>query len=198
MTGILKFIVKKNSNHDDELLIEGCLKQDRRSQELLYKKYSKRMFGVCLGYAKDHDSAKEILQESFIKVFNKIKDYKSEGSLEGWIRRLVVNTAIDHHRKSSRLYVSNMGDERIESVENEVLEQFNSEELLDLIRKLPEGYRVIFNLSVVEGYSHEEIGEQLGITPSTSRSQLARARKLLQEWILERSNVKSDIRANAR
>lgn len=199
MTGFLKLIWNKDDpRHSDELLVKGCIKQDRKCQELLYKKYSRKMMGVCFGYTKDHDAAKDLLQESFIKVFDKIKNYNNDGSLEGWIRRIVVNTAIDYYRKVSKLYVSNIENEKTELVDNLILDQFNNEDLLMLIRKLPEGYRIVFNLNVIEGYTHEEIAEKLGITESTSRSQLSRARKLLQEWILEMSDAKIEIRINAR
>lgn len=199
MTGFLKLIWNKGDlNLSDELLAEGCSRHDRKCQELLYKKYSSKMMGVCMGYTKDHDTAKDLLQESFIKVFNKIKDYNNEGSLEGWIRRIVVNTAIDYYRKASKLYVANIDNRKTEPIDNLILDQFNNEDLLKLIRKLPEGYRIVFNLNVVEGYTHEEIAEKLGITESTSRSQLSRARKLLQDWILEMSDAKIEVKINGR
>lgn len=186
MAKLLKFLfTDKNTLLTDEKLVEGCLGKERSYQELLYKKFAAKMMGVCLGYTKDKDAAKDLLQEAFIKVFNNISNYNGQGSLEGWIRRIVVNTAIDQYRKENKLYVSNIEKETPPSVDNSILEQVNSEELLQLIRKLPEGYRMVFNLYAVEGYSHEEIADQLKITESTSRSQLARARKLLQEWITE-------------
>ena len=155
------------------------------------------MMGVCLGYTKDKDAAKDLLQDAFIKIFTKIQHYNNEGSLEGWIRKVVVNTAIDYYRKSSKLYVSNVENETVSTVDNLILDQLNSEDLLKLIRKLPDGYRIVFNLNVVEGYTHEEIAQQLGITESTSRSQLTRARKLLQEWVLKMSDFKSNTQFNA-
>lgn len=193
MTEFLKIIFNRSDQPiSDEELVKGCIKQERKFQNMLYKKYSGKMMGVCLGYTKDKDTAKDLLQDAFIKVFTKIQHYTNEGSLEGWVRRVVVNTAIDYYRKSSKLYVSNTKNEFIPTVDNYILEQLNSEDLIKLIRKLPDGYRLVFNLNVIEGYTHEEIAKQLGITESTSRSQLTRARKLLQEWVLKMSDFKSN------
>lgn len=140
------------------------------------------MFGICLGYSNDYSTAKDILQEGFIKVFGNFKDYRKEGSLEGWIRRIIVNTAIDHYRKSVRTFKTiELEDQAVEPMDSNVVEKLNTEDLLKLINQMPEGYRIVFNLYVVEGYSHREIAEQLQISEGTSKSQLARAKKFLQQ-----------------
>lgn len=142
------------------------------------------MFGICLAYANDRDAAKDILQDSFIKIFSSLKSYSGNGSLEGWIRKIIVHTAVDHYRKYIR-------DQRnINIVEDDIMilkvslpDKILEKELLQLISKLPEGARVIFNLHVIEGYNHNEIAEMLGVTIGTSKSQVSRARTLLQNWI---------------
>lgn len=172
------------TGHSDRELVEGCLQGRRDSQHQLYKKYASKMFGVCLGYAKDRDDAKDILQEGFIKVFGSLKNYKGEGSLEGWVRRIIVNTAIDYYRKALKERNSvNIEDARDLPVEVSVLERMQAGELLELVNRLPDGAKLIFNLYVVEGYTHKEIAEMLQINQGTSKSQFARARMLLQDLI---------------
>ncbi|MBI4945500.1 MAG: sigma-70 family RNA polymerase sigma factor [Bacteroidetes bacterium] len=165
-------------------LIKHCTAGNRSYQELFYKKYASKMFGVCLGYANCRDDAKDILQDGFVKVFAALKNYNGSGSLEGWIRRIIVNTAIDYCRKALKdqknIDVENAGDIQVEV---SVLEKIHAQELMELIHKLPEGARTIFNLYVVEGYSHGEIAEMLDISTGTSKSQFSRARTLLQKWV---------------
>lgn len=173
-----------NISHTDRELVEGCLQGRRDCQQLLYKKFASKMFGVCLGYAKDRDEAKDILQEGFIKVFGSLNLYKGDGSLEGWIRRIIVNKAIDYYRKALKERNSvNIEDARDLPVEVSILERMQAGELLELVNKLPDGARVIFNLYVVEGYTHKEIAEMLDINQGTSKSQFARARMLLQDLV---------------
>lgn len=167
-------------------LLEGCKKNDRQSQELLYKSLASKMLGVCMRYAKDSFEAEDILQAGFVRVFQKIADFRSDGSFEGWIRRIMVNTAIEVYRKNQRSL--NVVD--IDQVYDAPQSMFNmtgleAKDLLNLIRQLPEGYRMVFNLYVIEGYSHKEIGEQLAISEGASKSQLSRARALLREKILK-------------
>lgn len=144
------------------------------------------MFGVCLGYASCRDQAKDVLQDGFIKVFYSLKSYNNNGSLEGWVRKIIVNTAIDYYRKSIKDF-NNVDIEQAEDVniETSILEKIYAEELLNLIHKLPEGARIIFNLYSIEGYSHSEISELLHISQGTSKSQFSRARLLLKEMIKE-------------
>ncbi len=165
-------------------LIKGCILGNREYQEMLYHKYASKMFGVCLGYINDRDAAKDILQDGFIKVFASLEKFKGEGSLEGWIRRIITHTAVDHYRKFVRDQRNvNIDEAKTVPFQVSIPDKILEKELLSLIHKLPEGARVIFNLYVVEGYSHNEIAEMLNITSGTSKSQVSRARMILQNWI---------------
>lgn len=167
-------------------LVQGCLREDRRCQEQLYHRYSRRMYAVCLRYARHELEAQDMLQEGFIRVFDKLPGFRLEGSLEGWIRRIMVHTAINHYRKLS-FKNEKFGLERLpeEPVSSTALEQLGERELLALVAGLPDGYRMVFNLYAIEGYDHAEIAEILGCGESTSRSQLSKARKMLQMKINE-------------
>ena len=169
-----------------ENLLEGCKRNDRKAQELLYQSLASKMLGVCVRYAKDSFEAEDILQSGFIKVFQKISEFRGEGSFEGWIRRIMVNTAIEVYRKNQRSL--NVVD--IDQVFDEPQTMFDmtgleTKDLLKVIKQLPGGYRLVFNMYVIEGYSHKEIGEQLNISEGASKSQLSRARALLREKILK-------------
>ncbi len=171
--------------YSEEELLKGCKKNKRPFQEILYKKYATKMYSICLSYAGDRDMAQDMLQEAFIKIFNKIHTFKLEGSLEGWIRRIVNNTAIDHLRKQTRL--NNYITEKDE-IEDDInitngLSRLQTQDLMKQIARLPEGARAVFNLYVLEGYSHKEIAKKLNITEGTSKSQFNRARKLLIAWL---------------
>ena len=171
---------------DKEELIEACVKGDRLAQKELYNLFSDRMYMVCLRYTKSQQEAEDVLQESFIKVFKHLKGYRGESRLDYWIKRIVVNTALNSQRK--KLYMYPMVD--IEEVKNQfdhnkVLSNFRLDELLSMIRELPTGCQTVFNLFAIEGYSHKEIAEMLKVSEGTSKSQFARARKLLQEKIAE-------------
>jgi len=138
-----------------------------------------------MSYAGDRTMAQDILQESFIKIFNKIKEFKSEGSLEGWLRRIVANTAIDHLRQKQRTqdYISDREEIKEESKEADGLENLQTQDILKQVSKLPDGARLVFNLYALEGYTHKEIAQKLNITEGTSKSQFNRARKLLMTWL---------------
>lgn len=165
-------------------LVKLCVTGNRVHQEMLYHKYASKMFGVCLGYISDRDTAKDVLQDGFIKVFTSLQKFKGEGSLEGWIRRIIIHTAVDHYRKFIRDQRNvNIDEVKIVPFEVSIPDKILEKELLGLIHKLPEGARIIFNLYVIEGYSHKEIGEMLDITSGTSKSQVSRARMILQNWI---------------
>ncbi len=166
----------------EQEIVRGCIESNRQMQELLYRRYAKEMYGICKGYTRDIETAKDILQEGFIKVFRNIKYFKGE-SLKGWIRRIIVNTAIDFYRKSIREnnIIVELEDSHIALVENDILERLQYEDLLKLFQKLPNGARLVFNLYAIEGYTHKEIAEELGISESTSKSQLNYARKILQD-----------------
>lgn len=176
----------------DEDFIERCLHNDSKAQGELYTHFAPKMFGICLRYAKNQMEAEDVLQEGFIKVFRYLKDYRNEGSLEGWIRRTMVNTAINLYRKKIK-YQKDISLDQTEPINNEeesAIDKLSAKELLDVIRELPDGYRMVFNLNVIEGYTHREIGEMLNISENTSKSQLSRARGVLQEKL--KKKVKGD------
>ena len=174
--------------HNEKELVDQCLKGSSKAQESLYRQFAPRMYGVCMRYARNTLEADDILQEGFIKVFQFLKDYRQQGSLEGWIRKIVVNTAINYYRSK----VHEWDEVSIEKVaatsdmDASVIDRISRDELLCLIQGLPEGYRLVFNLYVIEGYSHQEIGQLLNISENTSKSQLSRARASLQEKITQR------------
>ncbi len=170
---------------NEEKIVAGCRKNDRRSQEMLYRHFSIKMYAISLSYAGERPLAQDILQESFIKIFKNIKDYRNDGSLEGWIRRIVTNTAIDHIRKRKRIdsYLEAEQSETSIHTENSALKTMAYNELMEQVGRLPEGARLIFNMYALEGYSHKEISEELRISEGTSKSQVNRARKLLMDYI---------------
>lgn len=175
---------------DERQLVKDCLKGKPEAQKQLYEQFAQTMLGVCYRYTKSMRDAEDVLQEGFVKVFIHLKQYKEEGELGGWIRRIMVNTALNY-LKRNRKYRSEMVfiEQPLHPVveENPVI-QLQAKELAELIRQLPPGYQAIFNLHAVEGYSHVEIGEMLGISDGTSRSQYARARALLINWLEKISN----------
>lgn len=171
-------------------LIAGCLRQDRACQEQLYKRFYGKMMGVCTRYARNRDEAADMLQEGFIKVFGSIRTYAGKGSFEGWIRRIIVHTAVDHLRRNKHDYmiVSTVHirdesdlDEPEETDEETMLANLRREDILEAVQKLTPAYRAVFNLYVMEEFSHKEIAEQLGISEGTSKSNLAKARYALQK-----------------
>lgn len=166
-------------------LIKGCIGDDKSCQKALFSKYAGKMLTVCRRYARHQAEAEDMLQDAFIKIFANLKQFNFQGSFEGWIRRIVVNTALKSIKKSS-FRKEQIGVEFLPETSSEpiILAQLNEEVLLNLIKELPDGYRFVFNLYAIEGFSHQEIAEQLGIEASTSRSQLAKARKFLQNKII--------------
>jgi len=174
--------------YTDKELIERCLQNDPRAQEFLYKKYSKRMYGVCLRFARNTLEADDILQEGFIKVFTFLKDFRQQGSLEGWIRRTIINTSINYYNSKQNEWkeISIDKAESYQYVSEDILDKISTAHLLELIQQLPEGYRMIFNLYIIEGYNHSEIAEMLNISENTSKSQLSRARMSLQAKLTHR------------
>ena len=169
-------------------LIEGCRKGDRACQKALYERYCRKMMVVCLRYSKSTLEAEDILQESFVKIFQSIKDFRQEAKLETWITRIMVNTALNSQRK--KLYLYPMVDvEEINLPTDEVsLTGINFNQLLEMVQSLPQGCQVVFNMFAIEGFSHKEIAEMLGISEGTSKSQYARARSLLQSKLLKESS----------
>lgn len=169
-----------------ETIWNRCLNGERKAQFELYQLLSKKMYAVCLRYAPNEAEAKDILQLGFIKVFRKCNYFDSKGSLEGWIRKIMVNTAIENHRKNSAVYLESV-DDKHEIVAGNMHAESNVhyKDLLAMIQTLPLGYRTIFNLYVIDGYSHREIAEQLSISESNSKSQLSRARQWLKEKLVK-------------
>lgn len=168
-------------------LIKGCIEGNRQMQEELYNRFSGKMYAVCLRYANNADDAQDLLQEGFIKVFRNLHRFRAEGSFEGWIRRVFVNSSIEHFRKKS-VELSKVSDKEENTIEDQdisALDQLAERDIVKLIQDLSPGYRTVFNLYVVEGYSHKEIGELLGISEGTSKSQLARARSILQKKVAQ-------------
>ena len=167
-------------------LIEACIKGDRVAQKNLYDIFSKKMYVVCLRYTKSQQEAEDVLQESFIKIFKNIKGYRGDSRFSYWVKRIVINTALNSQRKKLYMYpMVDIEDVKNTSVSNKVLADFSLEELLKLIRELPIGCQTVFNLFAIEGYSHKEIAEMLDVSEGTSKSQFSRARKLLQQKIAE-------------
>ena len=153
-------------------------------QEELYRRFSPRMYAVCLRYAGNPEEAEDILQEGFIKIFKKLGSFRSEGSFEGWIRRIFVNTAIEHFRRKRYLQpVTEKEENTVEGSYLSVLDNLAERDIMELIQKLSPGYRTVFNMYVVEGYTHKEIGDMLGISEGTSKSQLSRAKVILQQMV---------------
>lgn len=169
-----------------EELIYKCRDGNSKAQTELYRLFSQRMYGVCLRYAKDNSDAEDILQEGFVRVFTKIRQFEFKGSFEGWMRRIMVNTALEKFRKNDRLYpVEEMKNyESTETVE-ETISSITADELMKIIQELPPRYKMVFNLYAIEGYSHVEIGEMMSISEGTSKSNLSRARMILQKRVTE-------------
>lgn len=170
-------------SNSDDALVKQCLKGDRMAQKRLYDRFAGRMFTICRRYCSGYDEATEVLQLSFIKIFDKLPAW-SGGSLEAWVKTIVVRTAIDQVRASQKLLLVEETTEELNwSVLNEAVQKLATEDLLEITRHLSEGYRMVFNLVDIEGYSHKEVAELLGISEGTSKSQLSRARKQLQKKI---------------
>jgi RNA polymerase sigma-70 factor (ECF subfamily) len=174
-------------------LIKGCIEGNPEMQKLLYDLYSSKMYGVCLRYAENAEDANDVMQEGFIKVYRSLPKFRAEGSFEGWIRRIFVNTSIEHYRKKTKKYnITEVQENTIEDNELSALDSLATKDILNIINELSPGYKQVFNLHVVEGYSHKEIADILGITEGTSKSQLARAKGVLKKIIETRTSIKSD------
>lgn len=155
-------------------------------QEALYKRYASKMMAVCTRYAYTSFEAEDIFQEAFVKVFKNLGSYQGKGSFEGWVRYIFINTAINHYNKNKKHYYQADAEDQqeVSSQEADAMSRLTHQEMLDLVQKLPDGYRMVFNLYVIEGYNHREIAEMLGINEGTSKSQLSKAKALLKKSIL--------------
>lgn len=172
---------------DESQLIEDCQRGIAAAQRFLYEQYSRKMMGVCMRYVNNYETARDLMHDGFIKIFVNIGSFGFEGSFEGWMRRIFVTTSLEYLRKNDVLKESYDIAASFDAQDNEedVIGRISAEELREIIASLPSGFRSVFNLYAVEGYSHKEIGDMLGIAESTSRSQFARARALLQQRITE-------------
>jgi len=171
----------------------GCLQQERKPQEMLYNALAPRMLAACMRYATDRDEAQDMMQEGFIKVFGNMHRYRGEGSLEGWIRRIMVTTAISRYRKLKPLVLTDELPEGVTLQMSYDESSLETKELLQMIDELPGNYRNVFNLYAIEGYSHQEIGQTLGISELLSRTTLCRARGMLKDR-LSRINIRERLR----
>jgi len=174
----------------DPYIIEGCMKEKRRAQYMLYQHFAPPMLALCMRYCRNREEAEDVLQEGFIKIFQKISTFRQSGSLEGWIRRIMINQAINHLKAKKMVFLDTdpqMLGNRIpdEGPAEQVEQLYKPEEVLEAIQALPPGYKVVFNLYVFEGYSHREIAEELEISENTSKSQLSRARNYLRKTLAE-------------
>lgn len=168
---------------NDEELVKKCLAGDNQAQYELFNRFSPLMLGVAMRYISDKERAEDVVQIGFIKVFKNLHRFKKKGSLEGWIRRIIVNSALDQLRKNKKYQKDVQLDDSNFSLvqESKAIEKLQAEVLLEIIKGLPEGYRIVFNLFAIEGYTHKEIAEQLNITEGTSKSQYSRAKYVLRE-----------------
>lgn len=188
MSGLSNQIISESD------LIAGCISEDRKMQHELYQRYAPKMFGVCLRYTGKTEEAEDVLQEGFIKVFKKIGSFRGEGSFEGWIRRIFVNTAIEHFRRKNYLQpITEKEEGTIEGNYLSVLDSLAEKDIIRLVQLLSPGYRTVFNMYVVEGYTHKQIAEMLGISEGTSKSQLSRAKIILQDMVRKHIEKKNEI-----
>lgn len=170
----------------EEQLIKGCIRRERSAQQSLYNLYSAKMYALCYRYVKDSMDAEDVLVTAFTKIFERIEQYKGEGSFEGWVRKVVVNEALTFLRRNRSMFL----ETDLEAADREpdyhtLSDHLEAEDLLRIIKQLPTGYRIVFNMYAIDGYSHKEIAEQLGISESTSKSQLSRARTYLQKLLAD-------------
>lgn len=171
-------------NMNDEQLVEAVLLGDSRAQRLLYERFARKMFGVCLRYSGRTEEAEDLLQEGFIRIFKSLSQFKGTGSLEGWVRKVIVNTALEYLRSRKMVWTGLDAAEEM-TEESPVLDRIGTDELIRQIQGLPPGYRIIFNLYAIEGYNHQEIAEMLQISEGTSKSQYSRARRQLMAAIIK-------------
>ena len=167
-------------------LIEGCRQNERAAQKALYEQMAGKMYSLCCRYVKDRLEAEDVLITAFTKMFERIDQFKGEGSFEGWVRKIIVNEALSYLRKNKSMYLATEIEVADHGPDFENMDsQLEAEDLLKLIAALPAGYRIVFNLYAIDGYTHKEIAAQLGISENTSKSQLSRARSYLQNKLLE-------------
>jgi RNA polymerase sigma-70 factor (ECF subfamily) len=173
---------------DQQLLIAGCKRKDTWARKKLYELYAPAMLGICVRYVSEKETARDILQEGFIKVFSKIESYSGAGSFEGWMKRIFITSALEYLR-SAKAFKANRHlddcEEITDTVDASIVEKLSADEIIQCINELPAGFKTVFNLYAIEGYSHAEIAQMLNIKEGSSRSQFARARQILQTKIQE-------------
>ena len=175
-------------NHTDKLnkILAQCIDNQPKAQKQLFELFAPVMYNVCLRYARDEDEAKDILQESFIKVFNNLSKFEHKGSFEGWVKRIFINTSIEFYRRNRKQdIVDSIDDVAERPIETQTISMLKAADLMKLVNILPKGYKSVFNLFVIECYSHDEISKMLGISENTSKSQLHKARLYLQELVIK-------------
>ena len=176
-------------------LVKGCIKGERASQKVLYESYYSKMMGVCYRYAKDSDEAKDLLHDGFLKIFRSLHKFNFNGSLEGWMRRLMINSAIDHYRKNKNIFsLSETNEQLLESEaedqeEESIYAGFSTQIIMDAVQNLSPAYRTVFSLYAIEGLSHKEIAEKLDISIGTSKSNFAKARMNLRKQLEQKLNM---------
>lgn len=171
-------------------LMDGCKAGNRKMQEALYRQTASKMLAVCMRYAKDRMEAEDVLQTGYVKIFEKVKEYRAEGAFEGWMRRIMVNCAIESYRKNLRaLNIVPIEDGYDQPSVGFDYSRLEMQELLSVIQKLADGYRIVFNMYIIEGYSHKEISTILGISEGASKSQLSRARAILKQEIIKMEGI---------
>ncbi len=179
-----------HDNNDVARIVDACVKGDNMSQQILFKTFYGKMLAVCMRYSKDKEEANDIVQEGFIKVFKKLKKFEKKGSLEGWIRRIMINTALDFIRKRKDFVYDDEKDISIENLSNDPFDDqdfkdivnLKTEVIINLLQQLSPAYRTVFNLYVIENMTHQEIAEYLNISVGTSKSNLAKAKQKLKKW----------------
>lgn len=168
----------KEKYRTETSIISGCIDQKRAAQKALWNNYKDILFGICLRYSKNQKDAEEILQEGFIKIFNSLTKYSAKGSFEGWMKRIMIFTAIDYHRAKKPEFLNEKEDTDIEKETEAYIEEgIDANTIIELMHQLPDGYRMVLNLYAIEGFTHKEISQKLNISQGTSKSQLAKARK---------------------
>lgn len=176
--------ILSNHNISEADLIQGCLKGDSKIQKELYNRFAPKMYAVCLRYANNAENAQDLLQEGFVKIFRNLNRFRGEGSFEGWIRRIFVNTSIEYYRKKTNVFsITEREDLMVEDGGLNALDKLAEKDIIKLVQELSPGYRTVFNLYTIEGFSHKEIGVMLGISEGTSKSQLARAKGILKKKV---------------
>jgi len=176
--------ILSNHNISEADLIQGCLKGDSKIQKELYNRFAPKMYAVCLRYANNAENAQDLLQEGFVKIFRNLNRFRGEGSFEGWIRRIFVNTSIEYYRKKTNVFsITERENLMVEDGGLNALDKLAEKDIIKLVQELSPGYRTVFNLYTIEGFSHKEIGVMLGISEGTSKSQLARAKGILKKKV---------------